>query len=102
MTPTLLLSCVFFLSGFSALVYQVVWQRTLTLYYGVGAISITVIVTVFMAGLGFGAILGGWLAEKIQNRMLLYAAIELAIGLFGWNSFRMMETLGRYTAGCSM
>jgi spermidine synthase len=97
-----LLSLVFFLSGFTALVYQVVWQRLLTLYYGVGAVSITVIVTVFMAGLGLGAILGGRLAEKVRDRMLAYAGIELCIGFFGAASFLILEALGRHTAGCSM
>jgi hypothetical protein len=46
--PTALLSFIFFFSGFSALIYQVVWQRLLTVHYGVGPISITLIVSVYM------------------------------------------------------
>ena len=42
---TTLLSVVFFLSGFASLIYQVVWQRLLTVHYGVGALSITLIVS---------------------------------------------------------
>ena len=42
---------VFFLSGFSALVYQVVWQRSLFAIFGINIESVTVVVTVFMLGL---------------------------------------------------
>ena len=42
----------FFFSGFPALLYQIVWQRALFTIYGVNIQSVTVIVTVFMLGLG--------------------------------------------------
>lgn len=97
--PTAILSLVFFLSGFTALVYQVVWQRLLTLHYGVGAVSITLVVTVFMGGLGLGALLGGRLAGRVRNPLLIYAGIEFMIGLFGLASFWLLDALGRHTAG---
>lgn len=74
---------VFFLSGSAALVYQIVWQRVLTMYYGVGAVSVAVIVAVFMAGLGVGNVLGGWLSERTERRLALYVGCELAIAAFG-------------------
>jgi hypothetical protein len=40
------LSLVFFFSGLSALIYQVMWQRFLATYYGVGPVSIALIVSV--------------------------------------------------------
>ena len=92
---------IFFVSGFSALLYQVVWQRLLTVYYGVGAISITLIVSVYMAGLGLGALLGGALAERVKNRIGLYFSIELLIGLFGIVSLPFLDYLGKSTAGAS-
>ncbi|MFA5976309.1 MAG: fused MFS/spermidine synthase [Elusimicrobiota bacterium] len=97
-----LLTSVFFLSGFTALIYQVVWQRLLTLYYGVGSVSITLIISVFMGGLGLGALIGGRLAEKKRDRMFLYAGIELLIGVFGLASFQILDALGRVSAGCSL
>ena len=39
-------------SGFSALSYQVVWQRVLTQEMGADSVSVGFIVTIFMAGLG--------------------------------------------------
>ena len=38
-------------SGATALVYQVAWQRLLALHSGVGLYSVTMIVAAFMAGL---------------------------------------------------
>lgn len=38
---------VFFVSGFPALLYQIVWQRALFTLYGVNIESVTVVVTAF-------------------------------------------------------
>jgi len=43
---------VFFMSGFAALIYQIAWQRMLFTAFGVDLESITIIIAVFMAGLG--------------------------------------------------
>jgi spermidine synthase len=45
---------IFFLSGFSGLIYQVVWVRWLTLYVGGSTFAVGTILTVFMAGLAAG------------------------------------------------
>ena len=64
-----LLSAVFLFSGLSALIYQVVWQRLLATYYGVGPVSIALIVSVYIAGLGFGALVGGYLSERLTRSL---------------------------------
>lgn len=96
---TSLLSFIFFFSGVSALIYQVIWQRILTTYYGVGAISIALIVSVYMVGLGIGALFGGFLSERVENKIFLYFLVELLIGFFGLISLPFLDLLGRYTAG---
>jgi spermidine synthase len=75
---------VFFLSGFSALLYQVVWQRWLVFYTGIGSLSISLIVSAFMAGLGLGYLAGGIIADRAsKNKPILYFVFaELGIGLF--------------------
>jgi spermidine synthase len=93
------LSFVFFFSGFASLMYQVIWQRVLTLYYGVGPISTTITVSVFMLGLGIGYLLGGILVERVAKRIILYSAIELSVGCFGLASLPIIDFLGRHTAG---
>src|SRR5207244_3059707 len=84
---TLVLLCsLFFISGFSALIYQVVWQRLLTLYYGVGPISTAIVISAFLCGIGVGGLAGGRIVESIAKRVSVYVAIELAIGVFGFAS----------------
>lgn len=79
---------VFFLSGFAAVLYQVIWQRLLVFFSGADVYSITIIVAAFMAGLGLGNMAGGKLADRLDPRASLraFAAAELAIGVFGFLS----------------
>ena len=76
---------VFFLSGFAALLYQVIWQRLLVIFSGADVYSITIIVAAFMVGLGLGSLAGGRLADRIGARACLwgFALAELGIGVFG-------------------
>ena len=79
-----LLGLAFFLSGAAALVYQVVWQRILTLHTGVGVVSVGLIVASFMAGLGIGSQLGGVLSARVSpgRALRLFALVEVGVGLF--------------------
>jgi len=55
----LLLSTLFFVSGFAAILYQIVWQRMLFALIGINIEVVTLIVTLFIGGLGVGSLLGG-------------------------------------------
>ena len=74
----------FFLSGFAALLYQIVWQRMLTFFGGADVYSVTIIVSAFMGGLGFGSLAGGHLADRLDARrcLLAFAACEVAVAVF--------------------
>lgn len=86
------LAAIFFISGFSALIYQVCWQRLLFTGFGVDLTSITVIVSVFMAGLGVGAYFGGRIADKFSQKLLLiFCFVELGIGCFGYASASLIH-----------
>ena len=91
----------FFLSGAAALVYQVTWQRLLALHSGVGIYSVAMIVAAFMAGLGGGSLLGGRLSVGLAPRssLLVFAGLELAVGLFGLASGRLYYDWLYLTAG---
>lgn len=85
------LAAIFFISGFSALIYQVSWQRLLFTGFGVDLTSITLIISVFMMGLGVGAFFGGRIADKFaDNIILIFCAVELLIGLFGIVSYYLI------------
>ena len=64
-----LLHLLFFCSGFSALVYQVVWVRVLGNIFGNTIYSASVVVAVFMLGLGAGGFAaGGWADLSADGR----------------------------------
>lgn len=87
------LSIAFFLSGFSALLFQVAWQRLLTINYGIGCDSITTIVSIYMFGLGIGGFAGGILSKRLKNPLLSYICAESVIGLIGLASpFLLLST----------
>jgi spermidine synthase len=72
----------FFLSGAAALVYQVVWVRSLTLVFGGSHLAVTVVLSIFMAGLALGGYAIGKYADRIKRPLLLYGLLELGIGVF--------------------
>jgi predicted membrane-bound spermidine synthase len=90
-----LLLAVFALSGVAALTYQVCWQRLLFSAFGVDTESVTIIVSTFMLGLGCGALLGGKLADRYNDRIIeLFIASELGIALFGFFSSGVIALVG--------
>ena len=89
-----LIGTAFACSGFAALVYQLVWQRLLFGAIGVDVESVTVVVSVFMLGLGIGAWLGGWMADRYPRRIVaLFAAFELGIAACGLASVPILMGL---------
>ena len=91
---------IFVLSGFSALLYQVVWQRSLFAIYGINVESVTVIVTAFMLGLGVGSLVGGEISKKASRpALLLFSLVELGIGVFGLLSLPLFHWVGSLTLG---
>src|SRR5580765_8015603 len=78
----------FFLSGFCSLVYQVVWLRVAMASFGVTTPLISIVLSVFMAGLALGSWAGGQLVRRLRGRpaayfLRLYGSAELAIGISG-------------------
>lgn len=97
---TLWLAVVFFLSGGAALVYQIVWQRALFVIYGLDAVSVTIVVTAFMLGLGIGSLAGGALSRAYPKKVVtLFAVSELGIALFGFFSLNLFAGIAGLTQG---
>jgi len=76
----------FFLSGFSSLVYQVVWTRMAFASFGIITPVLSVVLSVFMLGLAVGAWAGGRLIASLVKKSglsaaIFYAGAELLIGL---------------------
>jgi spermidine synthase len=74
----------FFCSGFCSLLYQVVWVRTAFAHFGVITPVLSVVLSVFMLGLGLGSWLGGKWARWSSSRLKIspayfYGAAEFVI-----------------------
>ena len=97
-----LIYLIFFLSGFPALVYQLVWQRALFTIYGVNIESITVVVAAFMVGLGLGSLLGGAVSRTLRFPLpVAFGLVELGIGAYGFWSLAMFDRAAELSAGAS-
>ena len=80
--PALL--AMFFISGFTALLYQVVWQRMLGLFSGSDVRSVTIVIAAYLLGLGLGNWLGSLWSDRFSSRkaVQLYGFCNLGIALF--------------------
>lgn len=94
-----LFATLFLISGAAGLIYEIVWERLLELYFGVTMISVTLIVSAYMAGLGIGSLLGGRIARYFRNTLFLYGLLEIGIALFGILSPMIIAWIGQSTAG---
>ena len=79
---TMLVCLVFFLSGFSALVYQVVFSKILSYTFGSNSSAVYSILATYMGGMAIGAWLGGRIVMLKKPPLAIYAMIELAIAVY--------------------
>ncbi|KKK63194.1 hypothetical protein LCGC14_2996740, partial [marine sediment metagenome] len=73
----------FALSGAAALVYEVAWTRELALILGSTTYALSTMLATFMAGLAIGGFLGGRVADRSKDLIMIFAGLEFLIGLFG-------------------
>ena len=76
----------FFLSGFCSVLYELVWLRLSMAEFGVTTAMVSIVLSVFMGGLGLGSWASGqWIrrgGERMRlSALRLYAALEVFIGL---------------------
>ena len=72
----------FFFSGVSSLVYQVVWARMLTVVFGTTLLATSTVLSAFMAGLALGSYVLGRYIDRCKHPLRIFAALEAGIGLF--------------------
>jgi spermidine synthase len=82
------------LSGASALGAEVVWTRLLSLLLGGTVYTFSIIVAVFLIGLGIGSSIAALLARStVSPRIALGACQMLLIGGIGWTAFMISQSL---------
>jgi spermidine synthase len=76
----------FFISGFCSVLYELVWLRLAMAQFGVTAAMVSIVLSVFMAGLGIGSWVSGiWLRRERagSSPLRLYGLLEFLIGVSG-------------------
>ena len=79
--PALLL--LFIGSGCAALIYEVVWFQLLQLSIGSSAVSLGVLLGIYMGGMCLGSLLLPRYLKPSWHPLRVYAALEAGIGVFG-------------------
>src|SRR5262245_21108915 len=71
-----------FLSGFSALLYQILWARQFAVVLGSASHAISTVLAAFMGGLGIGGLVLGRAVDRSPYHPLrIYAVIEFGIAI---------------------
>jgi spermidine synthase len=76
----------FFISGFCSVLYELIWLRLAMAEFGVTTALVSIVLSMFMAGLGAGSWIAGRALRRYEGRvqfppLRLYAFTELLIGI---------------------
>ena len=93
---TRLLFTAIFISGASALIYQLIWVRLLGLVFGVSSFAVATVVAVFLLGLGLGSYFFGRWSERSRDPLRIYMYVELGIAATSLIAYLVIETLPVY------
>jgi spermidine synthase len=82
------------LSGMAALGAEVVWTRLLSLMLGATVYTFSLILAVFLIGLGIGSSLGAFLAKRAESSQVALGACQwlLTVGI-AWTAFMISDSL---------
>ncbi len=83
MNSRVIIFIIFFFSGVSGLIYEVVWTRMLVLVFGATALAVSAVLTAFMAGLALGGYSAGRWSAGSKRLLLAYGLFEIGIGIYG-------------------
>ena len=87
----------FFVSGISAIIYEILWIRVLSLAFGAVTIIIASVASLFLLGLCLGSFIGGRFTDivskhKLNYLFILYFLIEISVGLFAYVNFNLFSS----------
>ena len=78
------MGAVFFCSGLSSLIYEVVWMRRLALFFGSDVYSAALTLSAFMGGLTLGSLLAARYADRLRRPLVWYGLLEISIGVYAF------------------
>ncbi|MGB7218652.1 MAG: fused MFS/spermidine synthase [Vicinamibacterales bacterium] len=91
------------ISGMTALGAEVVWTRILSLIFGATVYTFSLILAVFLFGLGIGSTLGAALGRSVKRPRVALGACQLLLcGAIAWASYMLTDSLPYWPINPSM
>jgi spermidine synthase len=82
------------LSGMTALASQVIWTRTLSLLFGATVYTFSLILAVFLFGIGIGSSVGSMLARSLERPRLALGWVQMLLcGAIAWAAYTLALSL---------
>src|SRR5215470_4342946 len=82
------------LSGLTALACEVLWTRTLSLLYGATVYTFSLIVAVFLVGLGIGSTVGSSLSHQMKRPRVALGWCQLLLcAAMAWAAYMLTESI---------
>ncbi|TAK12313.1 MAG: SAM-dependent methyltransferase [Acidobacteria bacterium] len=82
------------LSGLTALASEVMWTKVLSLQFGATTYTFSLILAVFLTGLGIGSTVGASLAKSVARPRVAFGWCQMLIcGAMAWAAYQMFESL---------
>jgi len=82
-----------FVSGFTALTFEVLWARRLALVFGGTIFAVTAVLCAYTLGVAFGAAAVGPRADRSARPLRLLAAALICLAVLGWSAHRWLIPL---------
>ena len=70
----------FLVTGFTGLVYELLWARMFTVVFGATVLAVSTVLAAYFAGLALGSWVFGRIVDRFGRPLLLYGLLELGIG----------------------
>jgi len=93
LSPVSQLSCLVFISGFSALVLEIIYVKLLRYWAGNTAYAVAAVLCAYMAGLSLGAFAGGKWLLRSKSLLSIYGGMEFLVGIYSASLPWMMGRL---------
>jgi len=82
------------LSGFGALAAEVIWTRLLGLLFGGSVYTFSIILAVFLVGLGIGASVGSALSRSLASPRMAFGICQMLLAAaIAWTAYMLSDSL---------
>lgn len=79
-------------SGFCALGYEIVWTRILLQMLPSSTYTFSLILSLYLLGIGFGSLFGSWLMKKVKSAVVWFSVIQMMLAISVFCSIKISES----------